>query len=158
MMHKIIIISTLIASAFGRVAAVGEGSVRGLGIFGQSAPQTITITVELDDSVGDVLTLLQGPILDALNGEFSTLTGNDADTGTMEVSLAADNSGGRRLGTYSYNGGCTRRCKSDNRDRRALATAGFRGAVRSAVLQWCQDNGKVCKRNVIKGISYDLSE
>jgi hypothetical protein len=148
--------------AFWSTAATGQGSLRGLGIFQVNDPQTITITVDMDvPDLCDAFELLNGPILSTLNGEFSTLTGNDADTGTMEVSLAVDNSaGGRRLGTYSYSGPC-KRCPRDNRDRRAL-TAGFSGALKSAVRRWCKDEGDAspcCESNgKIAGVSYDLSE
>jgi hypothetical protein len=93
MIHQIILASTLIASLSWSATAAGQGSLRGLGTFNTSDPQTITITVDMDvpDSC-DAFELLNGPILSTLNGEFSTLTGHDGDTGTVEVSLAVDNS------------------------------------------------------------------
>jgi hypothetical protein len=153
MIHRCILGTLLIASAFWSAGATGRGSLRGLGIFEET--QTIVIDVEVSDSIENILSVLQGPIFDALNGEFLTLTGNDADSGTMEVSLEVDNSGGRKLGRYSYVGSC-RRCSSSNSDRRVL-TAGFSGALKSAVKQWCKDNGKACDGKAIKSISYDLS-
>lgn len=153
MIQRCTLVTLLVVSVFWSTGASGEGSLRGNGIFDK--PQQITIVVELNDLVEDPLSLLEGPILSALNGEFSTLTGNDNDEGEMEVSLQVNNSGERRLGTYSFSGPC-RRCPTGRGDRLAL-TAGYSGALKSAVKQWCNDEGRACKRNAIKSITYELS-
>jgi hypothetical protein len=167
-MHKILLITSLIASAFWSIAAAGEGSIRGLG---EEDIQTITIIIELNPpdtaTDEDVLFLLNGPVWDTLK-DFSTLTGKDEDEiGELELKkfekLGKLRRGRRRLGYKQTTGGC-RNCKNKNKDRRALVKVeaeGYKGAVTSAIKQWCKDTdftNPCCKGNIISGIRYVLTK
>jgi hypothetical protein len=171
MIHKVILLFALMASAFGGVAAEGEDSIRGLHGLLTEEVQNIRITLRLvvPDSAesADVEALLNNAVLPTLNGDFSTIvlgpaTGTVTELNPFSV-LPRLPPTRRRLGAYSGTtvGSCTR-CKTGRGGRRGLdEIEGKEGPLRTAVKQWCQKEGATnlaCgKGRIVTSVTYELT-
>jgi hypothetical protein len=166
MIHRLILVSSIIASAFWTASAAGQGSLRGLAEH-DIQDETITVSINIDTAgEGDLASCTfedaneYGSAIMTLLNKFgySEMTGDaNASMTLTHMKFESKTDGQRRLSRYSYSYSGSRRGKIDNGDRRLQQQIidVFNGELSDDMNQFCQNEIKgdpencLCKQRVV---------